>query len=471
MIIGSGIVGANMAALESAINPLAQINRYSATRYTTVGGSPNAQPPNGTDNTMRSRYPVRALVDCQNLRFKFSNHAGYDETPANSVTLAAAYWAPGASSGVRITFSGANSVVLAANQEVISDPVAGSSMSAGEYAIVEMLHTITSGEKFYPQRDFQNDILETYDASAVLQHKWGVDLADDTLTAHPGAGNAAYYGHGPEGVIAELVDPTLPRWLIIGDSIAFGAPDTVTAGYIGYCKRMFEREGYPYMRIAISGSRMDQWAVATTYDVPKLWYSQTDPSSGELITPTHVWNHGGINDLAGGRTAAQIKADLITVWRKIQTECPTAKVYQSSMFPRTTSTDNWATVANQSVAANEAERLELNNWLADGAPYHSGTFAAVAIGNTDGTTIRCNVVTVAGGVSQGTGYSASHALSGGYVSTHTLVEDLATGKWKADGTANKWCFDGIHPSGDAHFNCYANILAPGIDIAEIVANT
>lgn len=67
----------------------------------------------------------------------------------------------------------------------------------------------------------------------------------------------------------------------------------------------------------------------------------------------------GINDIGGSRTAVAIEADIVT----IASYFPTAAVYIGTIAPYTTSTDSWATTANQTVQATEAVRVAVNTWI------------------------------------------------------------------------------------------------------------
>jgi hypothetical protein len=74
---------------------------------------------------------------------------------------------------------------------------------------------------------------------------------------------------------------------------------------------------------------------------------------------THVHFEYGINDLTAGRTAAVIQTALQAGYALF----PTKKISQSTIPPVSTSTDAWATVANQTVVASNAQRILLNNWI------------------------------------------------------------------------------------------------------------
>jgi hypothetical protein len=68
----------------------------------------------------------------------------------------------------------------------------------------------------------------------------------------------------------------------------------------------------------------------------------------------------GVNDVnLSGRTAAATETDLSSIYALF----PTKRVWQSTILPVSTSTDSWATTANQTTAGTNAQRVLLNTWI------------------------------------------------------------------------------------------------------------
>ena len=67
----------------------------------------------------------------------------------------------------------------------------------------------------------------------------------------------------------------------------------------------------------------------------------------------------GINDITAGRTAATIEGQLTTAYGYF----PTWKVSQSTIPPKTSSSDSWATATNQTVDSFNGTRTALNDWI------------------------------------------------------------------------------------------------------------
>jgi hypothetical protein len=78
-----------------------------------------------------------------------------------------------------------------------------------------------------------------------------------------------------------------------------------------------------------------------------------------------VVNNCGTNDLPS-LTVAQIKAKIVNIaWYYLSQN---KNYIHTTFLPRTTSTDGWLTIANQSVTSFESKRVEVNNWLRDTGP-------------------------------------------------------------------------------------------------------
>jgi lysophospholipase L1-like esterase len=158
-------------------------------------------------------------------------------------------------------------------------------------------------------------------------------------------------------------------FLLVGDSIMDGSGDIPQlTGNSGFVARRLLSNKIGYSKIAVGGE-------TTTLFLQNLY----------LRTPL-VKNHTGIicdygiNDVSGGSTLATIKANLLKIWKYFANKG--LDVYQTTITPRTTSTDNWLTMANQTVTAQEIIRISLNAWLRD-----SSSTGAVAQSGGDLTNV------------------------------------------------------------------------------------
>lgn len=131
----------------------------------------------------------------------------------------------------------------------------------------------------------------------------------------------------------------------------------------------------------------------------------------------------GRNDVTGGQTLAQVQATLLSLWSGAAARG--CKVFQTTITPRTTTTDNFLTLANQTADATDPVRVALNTWIRAGSPIDPGTLAAVAVG-TSGALLA--------GATNHPLY-ANTAAPLGYVEVADTVESARnSGLWKVIGT-------------------------------------
>lgn len=94
------------------------------------------------------------------------------------------------------------------------------------------------------------------------------------------------------------------------------------------------------------------------------WTSRSAARAKSLQYCSHVVSEMGINDLAGlGRSSAQLIADLQALWALFPSG---TKITQTTMIPLATSTDGFATTANQTANAHLPEIQKFNALLRAG---------------------------------------------------------------------------------------------------------
>lgn len=162
-------------------------------------------------------------------------------------------------------------------------------------------------------------------------------------------------GFGPIAVIGDL-QSAQHSCLIFGDSIV----DTFdhsgdSRGHFGWIARALSTAGIPHTKASCPGNRA---ARATPTAAPKQF---------ELLRlryATHVVINLGVNDIGAGSTLAALQADLLAIFAGCKTYG--CKVYAALITPRTTSTDGWATEANQTFSLGHEPggiRDQANDWL------------------------------------------------------------------------------------------------------------
>jgi hypothetical protein len=209
----------------------------------------------------------------------------------------------------------------------------------------------------------------------------------------------------------------------------------------------------------------------------------------DLDIVTHISGGLFINDRNNGRTYAQILADWQDFWAYLKIHNKT--MVMRTACPLTLSTDSWATTANQTefgitvtgatnaspivIAWSGAYTRKVNTGDSvtitgvTGNTAANGTFTATYVDAThfslQGST--GNGAYVSGGMTKcntmntdllawnafilDTSAAGMQQVSGGVVVGYqdignAVMSAAASGKWKVDGTANKYTLDGIHPN-------------------------
>jgi lysophospholipase L1-like esterase len=202
---------------------------------------------------------------------------------------------------------------------------------------------------------------------------------------------------------------------LCGDSISVGAGHTVNsvdgrlAGEVGFLQIGAMRAGWGYVSIGMNGQR------ASDFVDPSKRLNQLQMAKDcDFVIVEY-----GTNDLSvANKTFEQLKTDLLTIHQTYWSMgIPTA---QTTIAPRTNSTDGWSTLENQTpinantVGGESSVRSRINNWIRN---------------NTDG--IRC-----------------------------IEIADI----WESSRNSGLWAVspkhttDGIHPNNYGHDNAAANAV-------------
>jgi lysophospholipase L1-like esterase len=333
----------------------------------------------------------------------------FDIDPGGSISFNASIRINGGTI-YRLTFGGRTTATLDPGGKIRSDTT-GLKVEAGD--IVGVRTYLSSGTAYAP--------LFTYADTANGLSYGGFTAASD-LTAPGSAAIAATsnFSYGPAALLGYPSDTAAKSVLIIGDSIAHGTGDGATAdggplpGVVGEVTSgggFIVRALAPYagiLNIARSGDRA-QWFATDTGRFRRLGLA--DRCRSAII-------EYGVNDLFSGRTAAQMEADLLAI-AKITARSinayGVAKIYVTTVTPRSTSSDGWATVANQTVDGNNPIRVTYNNWVRAGCPIDPTTLAAVVVGT-------------AGALLAG---QYRHPITGYFEVADTVESARDSGKWKA----------------------------------------
>ena len=137
------------------------------------------------------------------------------------------------------------------------------------------------------------------------------------------------------------------------------------------------------------------------------------------VRPSIVIAELGANDIANGNSFTTVRDTLLAMWRTIANLG--IKVYPTTFTPRTTSTDAWATTANQTVCVSEAVRVQINDFI-----------------------------------------RSTPAPCSGFLDVADIAETARnSGKWKVAGVA--WTNDGIHTTRHADIAAGLSLSALGVN--------
>lgn len=290
---------------------------------------------NASFHQMMSRTRHVVKQDVSQLQLVFPSWKSAEATVGANGTITAAIEYP-VGTFTQITFSGSAGGVIPDGSYLLSDPV-NVTIPKDAAVFVRTYYTNSVGIVFNQYRC--NTTLgeaATYAASGVVDQTMGGTVTNT-------AGTPCY------GPVAILAMTALPSFFLIGDSRIYGVNDTLTSGSdgLGELARSFG-DNYPYINAGVAGSTATQMA------------SQGAAGKRALLGQycTHVLHQFGINDIAT-HTAAVLEADVQTIHGLFSGK----KFYPCTVAPRSTSTDSWATLGNQTADAQTPQRILYNNWV------------------------------------------------------------------------------------------------------------
>lgn len=182
-------------------------------------------------------------------------------------------------------------------------------------------------------------------------------LSDQTMIGSAISGGTSQGSLKPPiAIIGHTINPSV---LIIGDSRTAGQGDggSDANGAVGNIMRSVSASGIPFVSIAVSSEQANTWATTATARNALL------PYGSQVIVAL------GINDLdTGGFTAAQTVAAM----QRLLSSAAAPQKYCITIEPHTSSTDSWATVANQTNLS--ANRVAYNTLVRAGFAGLSGFY-------------------------------------------------------------------------------------------------
>lgn len=262
----------------------------------------------------------------------------------------------------QLTVGGRARWTIAPGGQVSTDPLdVDIPASAGAFSVRTYVEVAAGGK--FPLGRF------AYDGGDGVQN-FTSSPVDNTLSSSGAGLGTGVSGYSPVAVLgafeASMQKPIVALW---GDSITVGTGDTDIS--VGWAARALLRDGIPFIKLARGSERAKDVGPDPTRRARRFLLA------GGCTRAAIFY---GTNDYNAGDTAPQTEANLVAMWRA--SADGGMKAVAATFTPRTTSTDSWATVANQTAVAGGSERTAINDWIRDGAPLDASTLAPVATGTS-----------------------------------------------------------------------------------------
>jgi hypothetical protein len=360
-----------------------------------------------------------ATIGVHSIQFGYwngLNGSGVETANPYSLTVTAGLELPSGATPFPATFGGNNSVVIPPNAWAWTDPIEVDIPAGTTFYERSFVQTPSQSQGF-GVGNLGNDTGSYGDST---NQTTGASPVDYTKTATSlGAPGASDWMFGASSIIgipflsSGSVRPKIASVGIIGDSISSGLFDNPPT--LGYWLRALNGN-FPYTQVAMSGDAAVYWAAN---------------SGRHRGLPLKYCNNfvcaEGRNDVTGSATLASIQANLILIWQYCQNR-GAATIFQTTITPSATSSDNWTTLINQTPISNNSKRVALNDWLRAGAPMLAGV--AVTAGTSGAVT--CAYWNASGLVSTGTG---GHPLTAVWEIANIVESAQDSGLWAVPSNA------------------------------------
>lgn len=411
LLLGSAFSQAQVSSLSPAPNPGYNSGYYRpfVTNRNFTERNPNAQTSNGTDVLQTYKLKKTIVQNSTDIQLAYTNMG------ANAITLSVSVQASGGTI-YPVFFAGKRAVTVDQNAVILSEPLS-INLVKGDFIWVINTVSVNSGQTWY-----KNQVIGDAGGGAAPA---GTDYVN---------GGGSYTQNavvlGPVAVFGRTT-ARVPVIAGIGDSIMFGQGANQEEGFLA----ALGSYGINYSCI-----QMGQSGSAISNFTDNIWKKKQ-----LLAACTAAICEGGYNDIFNNsQSLANVQSSMVACWRSLAHSG--IRVYQTTITPRTSSTDSWATTANQSIpdATKEGVRTSVNDWIRDGAPVNA-SYVAVAVGTTAAGTLRTG--------------QAGHPLTSYFDVADKLETARNSGIWRVSPALTG---DGTHP------NVAGNTLAvSAIDVAQV----
>lgn len=428
----TAITGNTSAITRITTRPSARLGSLGNRRIAGFGSRPafvgTGAVSDGVQTIETSRFRYKAIGNLFDLSVVYINSPGNINSTAvtttGDVTITASLEYP-SGTFTQITFSNNNtSCVLKRGQRIVSDSILCDIADGADFWVRTCV-TVTAGV-----------IFPKFWATASGYNEGALAGSDATMT-----GTITNSSSNTFGASAIIGNSTTSKATIanIGDSLSSGQSDSGTAAsnpnlYGGGIYGRAFGQNYPTLIMNIAGQSIAQWAT----NKARLTHL--------FATCQYFICQLGINDCRSSDVQATIQANYIALWDILRSIGIYG--YQTTITPNTTSTDSWATTANQTPFATNncnTKRIAINDWIRDGAPINVSTRVAVATGDASGTTVRAG--------------DPRHPLLGYFEVADTVESARNSGIWKAP----NYTTDGLHGTSTSY-----PLMAAAIDTTKFL---
>lgn len=326
-----------------------------ASRGHTLGDQPNG----GAGSSNYTRSETRRLHRAgpsaiTNLQFVYGNYAilaagGGETANPNDLTIESALETTVSPvQSYRMSFHGANTELLTAGAAAVATDLLGLTLPASGTFYSRTGLTVPAGQVWpegYLRGNTAETAVESTNAASQIMNIGALSATGGVI----GAG-----GFYPLTILGEPVTP-FPAVLVYGDSLLNGLGDTGfdNDNNQGSALRALAALNLPFIAQTRNSDNARYALPTNSFRKRSLWRYCT-----------HIICDFATNDIRAGQTLAQIQANLLTIWGEARAYG--LRVYQVLIYPRTTSTDSWATAANQGYQAGFEPggiREQLNAWI------------------------------------------------------------------------------------------------------------
>jgi lysophospholipase L1-like esterase len=288
------------------------------------------------------RVSHRAKVAAENVCLVYDNTTNWGTSSLAELVISSAINIAG--TPTRVTFGGNETVTIPVGSRVKSDPIPGL-VTAAEDLLTSSTYVHSNGSGgFWPA--LTPGASEFTDTGGTTKYYNDTDYSLTTPYPSGSAGN--HFGCWPCAIVGDLLEPTRVI-ACIGDSICAGQGVSRTVG--GMFEQAARANGYPVLNAGIPGKQASQLDGSGEWAVVASIFDYADAVLCNL----------GTNDLGAGATSAQVITRITDIATLVR---GSGKLfYQSTILPKSTSSDSWVTTGNQTTAADNAARIAVNTWL------------------------------------------------------------------------------------------------------------